>query len=59
MVTYEVKTDDFERFDLSLKSPGDIKELLPEKLTIIKGQQYFSNLDKFLMVLIEEWRNEV
>jgi hypothetical protein len=58
MITYEVKTDDYNTFDLSLKSPGEIKELLPETLTLTKGQEYFSNLDKFLMGLIEEWRND-
>jgi hypothetical protein len=34
MITYEVKTDDYETFDLSLKSPGEIKESLPEKLIL-------------------------
>ena len=59
IITYEVKTEDYNNFDLSLKSPGEIKKLLPESLKLTRGQQYFSNLDNFLMRLIEEWRNEV
>ena len=56
-IAYTVSSNDFVTFDLTLQEAGEIKELLPEKLTLIKGQQYFSNLDKFLMQLIEEWRN--
>ena len=58
-VAYSVNSTDFETFDLTLQDPGDIKEFLPEKITLVKGQQYFSNLDKFLMELIEEWRNDL
>lgn len=58
-IAYSVSSTDFETFDLTLQDAGEIKELLPESLTLVKGQQYFSNLDKFLMELIEDWRNEV
>jgi hypothetical protein len=57
-IVYTVNSNDFETFNLTLQDAGEIKELLPEKLTLVKGQQYFSNLDKFLLELIEEWRND-
>ncbi|MCU7548725.1 hypothetical protein OCK74_06325 [Chitinophagaceae bacterium LB-8] len=57
-IAYSVSSNDFETFDLTLRDAGGIKELLPEKLTLVKGQQYFSILDKFLMELIEDWRND-
>ncbi len=58
-ITYTVSSNDFETFELTLQEAGEIKELLPERITLIKGQEHFSNLDKFLLELIEDWRNEV
>ncbi|MEI6949235.1 hypothetical protein V9K67_18770 [Paraflavisolibacter sp. H34] len=58
-VAYSVSTEDFTTFHLTRENPGHPADFIPENVTLVKSEPTSSNLDKYLLELIEEWRNDL
>jgi hypothetical protein len=56
-VAYSVSTEDFNTFHLTRENPGHPADFIPETIVLDKRTPTSNNLDKYLLELIEEWRN--